>query len=85
MAIAVIKADGPDDVARTRITREAQAMGRFGDHPNILQTHYLGEEPSTGSGQAPKIRDFGLAVVPDRSRITGNGMMVGTRTLILTN
>ncbi|MCH2520304.1 MAG: hypothetical protein MK210_19305, partial [Dehalococcoidia bacterium] len=51
VAICVIKAEGLDDVARTRITREAQAMGRLGDHPNILQIHDLGEEPSTGSGR----------------------------------
>ena len=44
VAIAVIKAEGLDDVARTRITREAQAMGRLGDHHNILQIHDLGED-----------------------------------------
>ena len=52
MALAVIKAEGLDDLSRTRITREAQAMGRLGDHPNILQIQDLGEEPSTSSGQA---------------------------------
>ncbi|MCI0879327.1 MAG: hypothetical protein J4N78_10635, partial [Chloroflexi bacterium] len=36
LALAVIKAEGLDDLSRTRITREAQAMGRLGDHPNIL-------------------------------------------------
>ena len=139
VAIAVIKADGLDEAARIRITREAQAMGRLGDHPNILQIHDLGEDKGqpylilpliTGGSvealiqDAPgnrigleqalditkgvcrglefahgrnivhrdlkpgnvwlseddtlKIGDFGLAVVMDRSRITGEGMMVGT-------
>ena len=36
VALAVIKAEGLDDVSSTLITREAQAMGRLGDHPNIL-------------------------------------------------
>ncbi|PKB64707.1 MAG: hypothetical protein BZY80_02015 [SAR202 cluster bacterium Io17-Chloro-G2] len=44
VALAVIKTEGIDQASRTRITREAQAMGRLGDHPNILQIHDLGED-----------------------------------------
>ena len=44
VALAVIKTEGLDEAARTRITREAQAMGRLGDHPNILHIHDLGDE-----------------------------------------
>jgi hypothetical protein len=139
VALAVVKAEGLDETSRTRITREAQAMGRLGDHPNILQIHDLGEEqgqpylvlPLMSGGAVerliadapdhriglekvldiargvcsglefahsrgivhrdlkpgnvwftsegtPKIGDFGLAVVLDHSRITTEGMMVGT-------
>ena len=147
VAIALIKTEGLDEAGRARITREAQAMGRLGDHPHILPIHDLGEEPSTGLGRAQgqphmvlplmpggdveglidsapdhrlpleqaieitrqvcrgldfahsrgivhrdlkpgnvwlaadgaaKIGDFGLAVAMDRSRLTQEGMMVGT-------
>ena len=44
VALAVIKTEGLDPTSRLRITREAQAMGRLGDHPHVLSIHDLGEE-----------------------------------------
>jgi len=144
VAFALIKTEGLDETSRTRIQREAQAMGRLGSHPHIVTVFDLGEEqgqpymvtelmgggdvegmiedaPShllsleqavkiaqetcrglefahsrgivhrdlkpgnvwiTGDGVA-KIGDFGLAVSLDRSRLTQEGMMVGTVTLTL--
>ncbi len=139
VAFALIKTEGLDDIARTRITREAQAMGRLGSHPHIVTVFDLGvhdDQPymvtelmgggdlerviedapdhrlpleqaidiaketcrglefahSRGivhrdlkpgnvwltEGGAAKIGDFGLAVAVDRSRLTTEGMMVGT-------
>ncbi len=139
VAFALIKSEGLDDVSRTRIQREAQAMGRLGSHPHIVTVFDLGEERGqpymvtelmgggdveglikdadghrlpleqaigiavetcrglefahsrgivhrdlkpgnvwiTSDGVA-KIGDFGLAVALDRSRLTTEGMMVGT-------
>ncbi len=39
----MIKTEGLDDASRTRITREAQAMGRLGSHPHIVTVFDLGE------------------------------------------
>ncbi|MFQ6029890.1 MAG: serine/threonine-protein kinase, partial [Dehalococcoidia bacterium] len=139
VAFALIKTEGLDEVSRTRIAREAQAMGRLGAHPHIVTVFDLGEHEGqpymvtelmgggdvegviddatdhrlspeqaidiaqdtcrglefahsrgivhrdlkpgnvwlTGEGVA-KIGDFGLAVAIDRSRLTSEGMMVGT-------
>ena len=139
VAFALIKTEGLDDTSRTRIQREAQAMGRLGSHSNIVTVFDLGEEQDqpymvtelmgggdvegviedaedhrlpmeqaikisqetcrgmefahsrgvvhrdlkpgnvwlTSDGTA-KIGDFGLAVALDRSRLTSEGMMVGT-------
>ncbi|MCI0896114.1 MAG: protein kinase [Chloroflexi bacterium] len=139
VAFALIKAEGLDETSRTRIQREAQAMGRLGSHPHIVTVFDLGEEQGqpymvtelmgggdvegviedaqdhrlpleqaikiaqqtcrgmefahsrgivhrdlkpgnvwlTEDGTA-KIGDFGLAVALDRSRLTTEGMMVGT-------
>ena len=151
VALAVIKTEGLDPASRIRITREAQALARLGDHPHVLSIHDLGDEAgqpymvlplmpggdvegllesveshrlsleqaidlatqiarglefahskgivhrdlkpgnvwlssdsSTGSERAvARIGDFGLAVAIDRSRLTQEGMMVGTPTLII--
>ena len=138
VALAVIKTEGLDEASRTCITREAQDMGRLGDHPHILHIHDIGDEdgqlymvlpvmqsdvedlvkeaadhrlpldqavdialqvcrgleyahshgivhrdlkPGNVSLTAQgivKICDFGLASATDRSRLTQEGMMVGT-------
>ena len=51
VAFALIKTEGLDETSRTRIQREAQAMGRLGSHPHIVTVFDLGQEPSTSSGQ----------------------------------
>ncbi len=44
VAFALIKTDGLDETSRTRIQREAQAMGRLGSHSHIVTVFDLGEE-----------------------------------------
>jgi hypothetical protein len=44
VALALIKTDGLDQEGLARIRREAQAMGRLGDHPHIVSVHDIGEE-----------------------------------------
>ena len=44
VAVALIKVDGLDEIGRQRVLREAQTMARFGDHPNLVQIHDLGDE-----------------------------------------
>ena len=43
MAFALIKSEGLDEAGRSRISREAQAMGRLGSHPHIVTVFDLGE------------------------------------------
>ncbi|MEE8346459.1 MAG: AAA family ATPase, partial [Dehalococcoidia bacterium] len=144
VAIAVIKTEGLDEASLARVHREAQAMGRLGDHPHIVTIHDIGEDDGpegqvrpyivsqymaggdlegllqqaenhrlpldqalriavevrqalehahsrgiihrdlmpgniwlTQDGTA-KLGDFGLAMALDRSRLTTEGMMLGT-------
>jgi len=44
VAFALIKTDGLDAEGLLRIKREAQAMGRLGDHPHIVSVFDIGEE-----------------------------------------
>ncbi len=43
VAFALIKTEKLDESARTRIKREAQAMGKLGDHPNIVSIFDIGD------------------------------------------
>ncbi len=44
VAFAVIKTEGLDEAGLSRVQREAQAMGRLGDHPHIVTIHDVGED-----------------------------------------
>jgi tetratricopeptide (TPR) repeat protein/ribosomal protein L40E len=43
VAFALIKTEKLDDATRTRVSREARAMGKLGDHPNIVAIYDMGE------------------------------------------
>jgi serine/threonine protein kinase len=55
VAFAAIKTDGLDADGVTRISREAQAMGRLGDHPHIVTVFDTGEESGAGGAVEPYI------------------------------
>ena len=44
VAFAQIKTEKLDEDERTRVKREAQAMGRLGDHPNIVAVYDFGDD-----------------------------------------
>ena len=51
VAFALIKTEGLDEGARTRISHETQAMGRLGSHPHIVTVFDLGEEEGRGGSE----------------------------------
>ena len=51
IAFALIKTEGLDDAGRQRLKREAQAMGKLGDHPHIVPVYDIGNEPPLPLGE----------------------------------
>jgi hypothetical protein len=43
VAFALIKTEKLDETGKTRIKREVQAMGKLGDHPNIVTVYDFGD------------------------------------------
>ena len=43
VAFALIRTEKLDERSQSRVTREARAMGRLGDHPNIVTIHDIGD------------------------------------------
>ncbi len=82
VAFGLIKAEGLDEASRQRITREAQAMARLGDNPNIMPIFDLGEEngqpymvgPLMGGGDVETLiedAEDGRLALEDALRIAG--------------
>src|SRR5205085_12575273 len=44
VALATIKTEDLDAAGLERVRREAQAMGRLGDHPHVVTVYDIGEE-----------------------------------------
>ena len=43
VAVSLFRVEGLDEAGRTRVLREARAMGRLGDHPHIVGIYDIGE------------------------------------------
>jgi len=74
VAFALIKTEGLDETSRTRIQREAQAMGRLGSHPHIVTVFDLGQEDGQRQRFPPGLR-------PVESQRRHRGAIAGTRPL----
>ena len=44
VALSLVKTEGLDQEGRARVQREAQAMARLGDHPNVVTVFDVGED-----------------------------------------
>jgi serine/threonine protein kinase len=70
VAIYLIKTEKLDETGRTRILREAQAMARLGDHPNIASIHDYGDHEGQPYMVAPLLSGGDVAALiekaPDR-------------------
>jgi hypothetical protein len=53
VAFALIKTDGLDADGLVRVRREAQAMGRLGDHAHIVTIFDTGDEAGDARGPSP--------------------------------
>ncbi len=69
VAFALVRTEGLDATGRERVRREAQAMGRLGNHANLVSVLDLGQERIDGSEQPYIVMEYmGGGSVADGSR-----------------
>lgn len=82
VAFALIKTDGLDADSLVRVRREAQAMGRLGDHPHIVTIFDSGDEQGapyivTQHMAGGAVDALALPLPPDRALEIGKGVARG--------
>src|SRR3989454_5885037 len=70
VAFALIKTEGLDQEGLLRIKREAQAMGRLGDHPHIVSVYDIGEIEGQATPPLPGPPPRGGEGTPSRGERT---------------
>ena len=58
VAFALVRTEGLDATGRERVRREAQAMGRLGNHANLVSVLDLGQETVDGAEQPYIVMEY---------------------------
>ena len=75
VALAIVVGVGSSEVARARVTREAQVTGRLGDHPNVITVYDIGEHDGVPYLVLRAMGGGSLAAATARERLPVAGVL----------